>query len=200
MTQLLLLRHGTTAAVGQRLVGRLPGIELSARGATETRALGARLARQPITAVYSSPLERAVATACAVAEPHGVPVQSRPDLTDVDFGEWTGLGFGELDTIAAWQAFNSRRSLTRPPGGEHVLEVQLRMVRELQRIVLGHPAGTVAVVSHADPLRAAIAYHLGMPLDFILRLEIAPASLSVLSLSPDGAGLLSLNDTAHLSG
>ncbi len=195
MTVLLLVRHGATDSVGQRVCGRTPGIELNARGAAEVRELGARLAALPISAVYSSPIERAQSTARAIAAPHQLEVELREGLSEVDFGEWSGLSFAELDELSRWRSFNSFRSGTRPPHGEHMLEVQARMLSEALRIVAEHPTGSVVLVSHGDPLKSLIGHFLGIPIDLWARFELSPASLSVLRLTTQNATLSLLNDS-----
>jgi probable phosphomutase (TIGR03848 family) len=199
MTILLLVRHGSTTAVGRRLVGRLPGVELSPEGRSEATSLGARLASLPLSAIYCSPLERARATAAEIASPHGLSVTVRDGLTDIDFGEWSGMTFSELDQAPRWRAFNAQRSVTRPPGGEHIAEVQTRMVREVERIQHDHPTETVALVGHADPLKALLGYYMGVPIDLLQRVEIAPASLSVLKLTSESISIVLLNDTGSSS-
>ncbi len=195
MTVLLLVRHGSTDAVGLRVSGRMPGVELNARGADEVAALGARLAALPISVVYSSPIERAVATARAIATPHRLEVELRDGLSEIEFGEWTGLTFDELDQLPRWRAFNGFRAGTRPPAGEHMLEVQARMVREVERIVADHPTATVVLVSHGDPLKTLIGHFLGIPVDLWPRFDVSPASLSVLRVTTEGATLSLLNDS-----
>ncbi|MCL4402895.1 MAG: histidine phosphatase family protein, partial [Acidobacteria bacterium] len=99
----------------------------------------------------------------------------------------------ELNDDPAWRAFNRFRSLVRAPGGEHMLEVQTRMITELERIRAAHPHGIVAVISHGDALRAAILHYLGMPLDFIHRIEISPASVTAVDVSDGAPRLRCLN-------
>jgi broad specificity phosphatase PhoE len=194
VTVLLLVRHGSTDALGKRISGRAPGVPLNANGRLEVDRLAARLARAPIAAVYSSPIERCVETAHAIAKSHALGVMLRENLTEVDFGAWTNRELAELDALPAFHEFKAARSRTRPPGGEHALEVQARMVEELERIQKDHADAAVAVVSHGDPLKTALGYYLGIPIDLLHRLELGPASLSVLRLTGEHATLLAFND------
>lgn len=198
MTSLLLIRHGSTGAVDHRLAGRAPGVHLDETGARQARALAARLAELPIAAVLSSPMERALETAAPIAERLGLEVQRRPALDEIDFGEWTGRTFAELAALPRWRRFNSARSLTRIPGGEHFAEVQARIAGELERICATHPGAIVAAVSHADVIRAALAYLAPVPIDLLLRFEISPASVSAVRLSEDGPRIACLNHTDSL--
>jgi probable phosphoglycerate mutase len=120
------------------------------------------------------------------------------ELGEIHIGEWQGMSFDWLEKREDWRRFNAFRSGSRPPGGESMLEVQTRMVAQIACLRARHSDGTVAIVSHADPLRALITYFLGMPLDSMLRLEISPGSLSVVQLSDWDVRLLCLNDSEHL--
>lgn len=195
MTLLWLVRHGMTDAVGHRVTGRLPGFPLSTVGRAQVARLGERLGRAPLAAVYTSPLERALETARAIALRHELRPIIRPALTDVDFGAWSGLSFAELEAVPAWRTFNSFRAGSRPPGGEHATEVQTRMIAEIETLCREHPAETIAVVSHADPLRAVIGFYLGVNVDLQQRIALDPASLTLLDLGAEGAVLRLLNDT-----
>lgn len=182
-TVVLLVRHGHTAAVGQRLAGRLPGFPLTDVGREQAGRLAASLASWPIVAIYASPLARAVETAEPLARRFGLPVRTCEDLAEVDFGEWTGLSFAELDTRADWRRFNERRASAPVPGGESARVVQQRVVRGLTHLRSCHAGQTVVAVSHADVIRAAVLYAAGLPLDVYHRYEIPPASVSVLRVS-----------------
>jgi probable phosphomutase (TIGR03848 family) len=198
VTTVLLIRHGLTDETGRRLSGRRPELHLNASGRSQARALAERLAALPLAAVYSSPLERTIETAAPLAQVQGLQVEPREALVEVDFGEWTGLWFEELAGRPEWQAYNTQRSVTRPAGGELMVEVQERAVGELERIQHLHPGAVVAVVTHGDVIRAALLHHLSMGIDLYDRLEIAPCSLSVLGWRDDTARLLRLNDTGTL--
>ena len=113
-------------------------------------------------------------------------------------GEWSGLSYRELDERPEWRRFNQVRSMTRIPGGELMVETQARMVGELDRLRSAHPDEVFAVVSHGDVIKAAIAYFAGMPLDFLWRFEIDPASVSVIAFEGDTPRILRLNDSEEL--
>ena len=172
MTTFLLIRHGMTDAVGRRIVGWLPGVSLNDEGRRQAERLGQALR---VDAVYSSPLERAMETAQAM----GLPVIARDELGEIRFGEWTGQTLEELERDERWRRWNTERGALRAPGGESMAEVRDRMIGELRRLQKEHPRQTVAVVSHGDPIRAAIVGLLDAPMDAVLRLQIHPASVSV---------------------
>jgi ribonuclease H / adenosylcobalamin/alpha-ribazole phosphatase len=132
--------------------------------------------------VYSSPLERALETAGEIAKHHDTSPVALDDLGEVRSGSWEGRSFAELESEDEWRRYNRVRSLARPPGGELMIETQLRMVRQLEALARRHGGEMVAAVSHGDPLRAAVAYYLGIPLDKLLSFEIGVASVSVVEL------------------
>lgn len=200
MTKFLLIRHALTDSVGQRLSGRTPGVPLNAEGQAQAQQLAGRLADVPIDVIYSSPLERAVQTAAPIAAQRGLETRISEDFLELDFGSWTNCTFEELQNQAQFQRFNSFRSNTRIPGGELMLEAQARAVAGLGKLCAQHPGQTVAVVSHSDMLKAAVAYYAGIPLDLFQRLEISPASVSVLEIFEETARILLLNDTGVLRG
>jgi probable phosphoglycerate mutase len=192
-TTFFLVRHGVTDTVGQRLVGRRPDAPLNDTGRAQCERVATFLAGVPLAAVYSSPLERAAATARALARPHGLDVSVRDALIDVEFGEWSNETLAALRDRPEFRRFNAQRAGHAPPGGEHAALVQARMVTELCRLRDAHPGAAVAVVGHADPLRAALAFFLGLAIDLARRLELDPACVTRLELGDTDASLRFLN-------
>ncbi len=183
MTTFLLIRHGLTDAVDHVLTGTRSGVHLNAVGRAQVARLAERLRYVPLVAVASSPLERALETAAPIAATHQIEIETIDALTEFEVGDWAGRTFASLDETKEWKRFNAVRSQTRPPGGELMLDVQRRGVSALLDLHARYASGTVAVVSHGDVIRAALLYVLGMPIDFVHRLEVAPASVSILELS-----------------
>ncbi|HID61511.1 MAG TPA: MSMEG_4193 family putative phosphomutase [Anaerolineae bacterium] len=196
-TQLLLIRHGLTDWVGRRLPGWMPGIHLSEEGRQQAEALARRLASLPIEAIYASPLERAVETAEAIAAPHGLSVQLRENLGEVRIGEWTGRTIKEL-AEEEWLTIQFYPSGMNIPGGETMPEMQARVVAELDAIRKAHPGATVAVVSHADVIKAAVAHYVGLHLDLFQRLVVYPASLTAFQFSRFTPRLVLFNDSGTI--
>ncbi|HYZ32187.1 MAG TPA: histidine phosphatase family protein [Crenalkalicoccus sp.] len=190
---LLLIRHAAHARVAEVLCGRMDGVHLDAAGRAQAAALGARLAGEALAAVCTSPLPRAVETAEAIARPHGLVPERMEDLTEIAFGDWTGRPFAALRDDPDWQRWNAMRASARPPGGEAMAEVRDRVLRGLQVLAARHPEARMAVVSHADVIKAAVAGILGLSLDAHDRFEIAPASVSTVVLWPGGGKVLGLN-------
>jgi len=197
-TRVVLVRHGVTAETGPMLTGRKPGVPLSDAGRTQAARAAASLAGLPIVAVYASPIERCHETATIVAEPFGVQVQIDDDLIEADYGEWQGQKLADLARTPLWKVVQAAPSAARFPGGESLREMQARAVGAIERIVGRHPGELVVIVSHADPIRAAVAHFTGVHLDLFQRLWVSPASCTVLSFGPFGAALVKLNDTGAM--
>ena len=197
-TRLVLARHAVTAQTGPMLSGRAPGIDLSDKGREQAKALGERLAGLPVAVVYASPIERTTQTAEAVAQHHGLTVQALPGVIEADYGEWTGGQLSDLAKTDLWKTVQRAPSRARFPGGESLAEMQSRMVTALEAVVVQHPGELVVVVSHADPIKAAIAHYTGVHLDLFQRIVVSPASVTVFELTAHGAAMVKCNDTGSL--
>ncbi len=195
MTVFYLIRHAENDWIGKRLPGRRPGLHLNARGRAQAEALALALADVPFVAIYTSPLERARETAAPLARRHGLRLRSREALAEVDPGAWEGQLLSRVRRQMLWRVVQQAPSLVRFPGGESFLDVQGRVVGELENLRRLHPGETVACVSHADVIRVAVAFYLGLPLDLFHRLTVSPASITVLRVEDDGVRLVCLNDT-----
>lgn len=195
MTHFLLIRHATTDAVGKRLVGRTPGIHLNETGQAQAQELASRLVDLPVAAIYSSPLERTMETAEIIAKPLHLEVVACNNFLEIDFGDWMNVKLEELIKLPHFQYFNTFRSSTRIPGGELMLEAQNRIVTGLEQLRHQHLNEIVAIVSHSDMIKAALAYYMGMPIDLMQRIEISPASVSMITIYHETARILRINDT-----
>lgn len=199
MTVVLLIRHGVTPASDRGVLsGWTPGIHLSERGREETQRLAERLDGLPIRAIYSSPLERCRETAAPLAASLRVRPAIRSGLGEVRYGDWTGRPMRQLVRTKLWQVVQSVPSRARFPGGESLLEVQERAVREIERIAASHPKAVVAVFTHGDVIRLALAHYAGVHADLFQRLIVEPASVSVVALGGGIPRILKVNDTGDL--
>jgi probable phosphomutase (TIGR03848 family) len=190
---LLLIRHGMCDPVGHAIAGRTPGVHLNEEGRRSAAALAETLAAYPILAVHSSPLERAVETAQPLAARVGVPVELAPTLTELDFGAWTGRTLEELRPLPGWRIWNEARGSARIPGGESMAEVLSRALEWVESARHRPHEGIVAAVTHGDVIRALLTHFLEMPVDRLLRLEVEPASVSVIRWEGDEPRLFALN-------
>lgn len=193
MTTFLFIRHGLTDAVGVVMSGHAAGVHLNTTGREEVATLPARLGTTPIAALYASPLERTRETAQAIADARGLKVVIEPRFIEVEFGDWTGKRFADLTSDPRWQLYNAVRGVTRAPRGESLLDVQHRAIEAVLELHERHVSEVVAVVSHADTIRAILQYFLGMPIDFVQRLDLSPARISVMQLGDGIPHLLQIN-------
>ena len=198
MTLFHILRHGEHALQGRIVAGRMPGIGLSERGRSEVAAAAERLVDAGIAAIYASPLERAGETAGIVAARLGLEVTIRDELIELDFGEWTGSTFDQVRKHPHWPAWANHRSIATIPGGETMRAVQRRIVETLIELHHTHGDGGVVLVSHGDVIRAALAFALGMPIDYLTRIEVATGSLSTVRIDAGGIRVVNINDRARL--
>jgi broad specificity phosphatase PhoE len=198
VTKFLLCRHGAHVLGGDVIAGAAEEAVLSGLGRTQTSELADRVSRLPVNALYTSPVARARQTAEGVGERLRVRVQASEALREIGFGAWEGKRLDELRGLPVWKQWNAFRSGTRAPGGETMLEVQARVVGEMARLAERHPGQTVALVSHGDVIKAAVAYYLGAPLDLFQRIEISLASVSVVAIGEYGPWVLCVNSTGMI--
>jgi broad specificity phosphatase PhoE len=180
------------------LAGRTAGLHLTSNGRNQAECLARHLASEPINHLLSSPIDRARETAAPLAKERRLTVEISEAVTEIDAGAWTGKTFAELDHTEAWRQFNRFRSATLVPGGESMVQVQERFVGEMIRLRDEFPNDGLAIVSHADPIKIALACFLGAPLDFYDRLEISLGSVSVLTLDSGSAKVLRLNEVPRV--
>ncbi len=187
-----LVRHGHHALLGHKLCGRMPGVGLDDLGRRQiTRC--ADLLEPPPSAIQSSPQQRARESAALLASRFGLAVEIAAAIDEIDLGDWTGRTFDELSDDPAWMCWNSRRGDSRPPRGETMRGLQTRVVRHLEELRSGDEDGAIVIVSHAEPIRAALLHYSGLPLDEYLSLEIAPASISTLEVDRAGIHIAGIN-------
>lgn len=196
MPTLLLIRHGENEYVKTgKLAGRLPGIHLNERGRKQAEALGEALKDVPITAIYSSPLERAMETAAPIANSRNLKITQNPDLMDTNIGKWQGKSLALLRLKKEWKIVQSAPSRFQFPEGESFLDLQTRIANVLEGIIKKHnkPKDIIAVVFHADPIKLAVSHFLGLPLDHFQKLSCDTGSLTMLYAGDAGSNLTKLN-------
>ena len=201
-TLLLLVRHGETPTTGTVLPGRAPGLHLSDRGRAQAERVAERLTGLSVSAIYSSPLERARETAEPTAARTGLEVRHDDGLLECDFGDWTGAAIADLAALPQWHAVQHSPSEFRFPNGESFTEMQARIVGALEVLRTAHAGGVLVCFSHADPIKAAVAHALGTHLDLFQRIVISPGSVSAISFVEGHAPtVLTVNSTSEpLSG
>ncbi len=193
-TYLLFVRHGATASTGKVLPGRAPGLHLTPGGLAEAGEVGGRLgALGRVRALYSSPMERAVETAEKIAQSLGLPVEIESGLIECDFGDWTGMALRAASNKREWQLLLQCPTGFRFPAGESFPELQARVLAAVERLTTRHRGEVVVAVSHADPIKVALASALGAPLDLYQRMVVHPCSTSVVAYGAGPPRVLALN-------
>ena len=165
-------------------------------GLAQADAVARRLAGSGVEAVHTSPLDRTGEPAEPMARACGTSQKVEEALMEIDFGDWNGRSFDELQDQPLWRDWNVNRDRVRAPGGETMLEVQARLARWLEGVARSGARAVVAV-SHADVIKAAVALTLGLSMRFYDRFEISPGSITTLTAGSDGLKLISLNEVPH---
>lgn len=199
-TLVLLVRHGLTPTTGRSLPGRAKGLHLADAGREQAAVAAERIAAlatggRTVDAVYASPLERTRETAAPIAAAVGRKVQIERGLLECDFGEWTGAELKTLMKLPEWGTVQRAPSTFRFPGGESFTEMQTRIVGAIDKVRAAHPGGVVVCVSHADPIKAAVAHAMGTHLDLFQRIVISPCSVSAIAYHGGGPAVLTVNST-----
>ena len=200
LTTILLVRHGVTSTTGKVLPGRAPGLHLSERGHEQAASVAERIAGLPKTpvAIYASPLERTRETAAPIGRALHQKVLIEKGLLECDFGDWTGKTLMTLSKKPEWKTVQNAPSTFRFPNGESFIEMQSRMWTTIQRLVAKHAGETIVLVSHADPIKAAVTQAQGVALDLFQRTVISPCSVSIIAFGHGAPIVLGVNNT-HLS-
>ncbi|MXG92192.1 bifunctional RNase H/acid phosphatase [Nocardioides flavescens] len=197
-TTLVLVRHGVTVHTkAKRFSGGLGGDDpaLSEEGRAQVRASAHWLApiAASVAAVVASPVRRTRESAEIVAETLGRPLELEPGFAEMEFGRWDGLTFAEVAErdqagLDAWLGSTD----VAPPGGESFATVQERVLAGLERVRAAYAGRTVVVVSHVTPIKTLVAQALDAPLTSVFRMELTPASVSVVSWYADDRASLRL--------
>jgi probable phosphoglycerate mutase len=196
VTTVFLIRHAVHEAGSDRLVGCLPGIQLSLEGRRQALALALRLGDKGLTAIHASPRERAVSTAELIAMAAGLDLEIAHAADEVDFGMWSGKSFAELEDDADWRHWNANRANAATPAGERMRDVAVRIAGHIDMLTDQYAGGCIAIVTHAEVIRAAVLHYLDMPVGDYNRLQIDPASITTLATGAWGARLCGLNEAA----
>ncbi|HKG99617.1 MAG TPA: histidine phosphatase family protein [Bradyrhizobium sp.] len=174
------MRHGHHSLLGRVLCGRMPDVALDELGCQQMEAVAEILGSMFPSALQSSPQRRALQSAGILAARCGLPVEIVPAFDEIDMGEWTGAEFSHLASDKRWQRWNEKRGSAKPPGGESMLELQTRVVGHVEQLrAIG---GSIVIVTHAEPIRAALMDYLALPLDEFHSVAIDPGSVSTILL------------------
>ncbi|NMB35578.1 MAG: histidine phosphatase family protein [Firmicutes bacterium] len=202
MKRIFLVRHGETDWNRQMRVQGREDVPLNDRGREQARRLSRRLGRKSISAIFSSPLSRARETAEIIAANHNLIPETVSGLAEIDFGDWEGKIYGEMDERerAAVTQWLSDPTLHSIPGGETLQQFQKRLEDCYKKLLDNHAAGNMAIVTHAGAIKVLVAGIMEASLAKIPRLRLMTASLSIILYDDWGNPYLELfNDTCHLS-
>jgi probable phosphoglycerate mutase len=192
---LYLVRHAAHGRVGTTLCGRMPGVTLDKAGRRQAERMAEHLAGESISAVFSSPLERALATAEPIAARHALGVRVSDKLNEIDFGDWTGRTFEELSSDLLWRRWNQARTAVRPPNGEPISAAHGRMRAFLEEVRATYPEAGAVVVTHGDLIRSVLCEFLNCrSLSDYALFEISPGSITRIAFWPGGWRVVNLNE------
>ena len=215
-TLVLLVRHGQTPTTGKVLPGRAAGLHLAEVGRQQAQRAAERIAQlTKVDAIYSSPLERARETAAPIAAAlavkqlavkqlavkqlavaqQGTKVHIDKGLVECDFGDWTGAELRALMKLPEWNTVQRAPSTFTFPNGESFTAMQNRIVGTIDRLRAKHPGGVVVCVSHADPIKAAVAHAMGTHIDLFQRIVISTCSVSAIAYGTGAPVVLTVNST-----
>ena len=199
-TLALFVRHGCTPTTGKLIPGQAKGLHLSDEGRAQAEAVAQRLAAlKHVDAVYASPLERARETAAPIAKSRRLKVGIEKGLADCETGDWTGMELKTLAKLPEWKTVRNWPSGFRFPNGESFVEMHARMEGTVQRLRSRHRGQTIVMVSHADPIKVAVAQAAGTPIDMFQRLVISPCSVTAIAYADGGPTVLTVNSLGDLA-
>lgn len=186
-----LVRHGHHALLKHKLCGRMTNVGLDALGCRQMLRCAHVIRPQP-SLIQSSPQQRARESAGILASRLRVPVKIVAAADEIDVGDWTARSFEQLAKDDAWTRWNSERGASRPPRGESMQALQRRIVDHLETL-RDQTDTTIAIVSHAEPIRAALLHYCGISLDDFMEIDVDPASISTLSADRAGFHVCQIN-------
>jgi broad specificity phosphatase PhoE len=200
--RVFLVRHGQTVTNKE---GRFCGhseTQLTTLGEEQAKALGRRLAKEKLDAVYTSDFQRAILTAAYAVGERRITARVDPDLRELNYGAWELQRESEMRKAypAEHKLMRDEDPAWRPPGGENVAEVRQRTRAAFDRIVASHQGQRVLVVSHGTALNCLFSSLLEMPESHVFRIEVANCGLSSVEVRNGHVYVHSLNDTSHLAG
>lgn len=191
--EFILVRHATCERMDELLLGRSVDAPLDSHGMRQAAAMANALRSRADFLVMTSPRQRTRQTAAAIAAASGCEVMTSDALDELDFGRWSGRSFAELAEDSDWQHWNAHRASASTPAGEHMVDVQARVLNQLHELRHDFPGRVIVIVSHAEVIRAALMHWLDAPLSGYQRLAIDPASYSTVSIGDWGVRINGIN-------
>lgn len=194
--QIVLVRHATCPQLESVLLGRSIDPPLDERGEGQARIVGRRLLTYPDLVIETSPRRRARHTAGIIASERDTAVRLVPQMDEIDYGEWSGQSFAALAADPSWRRWNKYRTVSRTPAGDSIRDVQERALAHFRKLELMFDQQSIAIVTHAEVIRSVVLLVTQASLDDYSRFEIAPASLTRLTVEGSQLRLDSVNERA----
>ena len=191
---IILVRHATCARMDEVLLGRTLDPPLDQRGEGQAVALARRLQALPKFMLESSPRRRARHTAGIIAAPSDLPIRIVPEFDEIDFGCWAGRSFAALSADTHWRRWNRYRRVSLTPAGDSIADVQERALAHFHHLEMHCEEECVVIVTHAEVIRSLVLLATGAPADDYMSIEIAPASMTMLSVRGDTLQLAKVNE------
>lgn len=195
MTTFILVRHGAHDRLNRFLDGRRPGVHLNDLGRRQAEWAAERLSSLNVDEIYTSPLERTRETAAPIAARHGLDATVETALEELDFGNWSGKTITDLEPLEDWRQWNEARAISSTPAGDTMRAAQTQILDFIDTRRRERPDGCFVLVGHSDPLKAVLFFYLGLSLDKLHRIAVAPGSLSRIEIDGWGATVVGLNET-----
>lgn len=201
MTRVILVRHGQTVWNLEMKYQGHADIALTEKGVQQAEMVAKRLAKEKISAIYSSDLNRAYKTAEIIAAEHQLPVIAIPELREISFGDWEGLNYKGI--TSGWpkimEDLFTHADTVRIPGGETFPEVKKRATKALGKLVLQHPDETIAVVSHGGTIRTLLCAALHIPLNYVWNIKQDNTAVNIIEYFGERLIVELVNDSHHLN-
>lgn len=200
MTRVILVRHGQTVWNLEMKYQGHADIALTEKGVQQAEMVAKRLAKEKISAIYSSDLNRAYKTAEIIAAEHQLPVIAVPELREISFGDWEGLNYKGI--TSGWpkimEDLFTHADTVRIPGGETFPEVKKRATKALEKLVIQHPDETIAVVSHGGTIRTLLCAALHIPLNYVWNIKQDNTAVNIIEYFGERLIVELVNDSHHL--
>ena len=195
-TRLYLIRHGEVAnAFGKKVYNGQFDVDLSSNGCKQMEDVAGFLSDKPVRAVYSSDLKRTVIGARMIADKHNLKAVQKKYLREKDFGRWEGLAYDQVAERYPdeWQAWLADPVISRQAGGETFIEVEKRVIPEMEKIISCHRGEEIVVLAHGGVNRIVLCHALGLDLRYIFRIEQGYAAINIIDFFEDTAYVKLMN-------
>ncbi len=199
MQRIILVRHGETSWNAENRFQGQSDTPLSEEGKVQAQCVAARLSDEEVKWIWSSDLQRARATAEAIAVPHGVPTRAYSDLRERGYGDWEGKTRAEIEAEYGTDTLVSFGSGVEPPGAESVNQVWARMVRVFDQVLHESVHETAIIVGHGGSMKVIVCIALGCGPEALQHITLDNASVSIIEIASGSMKLRLLNDTHHLA-